>query len=56
MNAPAIVRAKAALHSHPMAYWQNVAKELLKAETASEMEQALHFGYPVTAKDTAKRL
>lgn len=42
MNPPAIVRVKAALHSHPMAYWQNLARELLKAETADDMQQLLH--------------
>src|SRR5579884_1569899 len=42
MNPPAIVRVKAALHSHPMAYWQNLARELLKAETADDMQRLLH--------------
>jgi phosphotransferase system enzyme I (PtsI) len=43
MNPPAIVRVKAALHSHPMEYWQNLAKELLKAETADDMQRLLHI-------------
>ena len=42
MNPPAIVRLKAALHSHPMTYWQNLAQELLKAETAADMQRLLN--------------
>ncbi len=41
MNAPAIVRVKAALHSHPMSYWQNLAQALLQAETADDMQRLL---------------
>jgi phosphoenolpyruvate-protein phosphotransferase len=42
MNPPAIVRVKAALHSQPMGYWQNLARELLTAETAEDMQRLLH--------------
>lgn len=42
MSPPAIVRVKAALHEHTMEYWQRLAQELLKAETAAEIQSILH--------------
>ena len=41
MSIPSIVRVKATLHTHPMAYWQQLAHELLKAETAADMQLVL---------------
>ena len=41
MSLPSIVRVKAALHAHPMQYWQQLAQELLKAETAADMQLVL---------------
>jgi phosphoenolpyruvate-protein phosphotransferase len=41
MSPPSIVRVKAALHAHPMQYWQQLAQELLKAETAADMQLVL---------------
>jgi phosphoenolpyruvate-protein phosphotransferase len=41
MNPLSIGRVKAALHSHPMEYWQSLAKELLKAETAADVQRLL---------------
>jgi len=41
MSLPSIVRVKAALHAHPMHYWQQLAQELLKAETAADMQLVL---------------
>jgi len=41
MNPAAIVRVKAALHEYPMDYWRQQAQELLKAETATEMQTVL---------------
>lgn len=41
MSPPAILRVRAALHEHPMAYWQKIAHELLKAETAEDMRTIL---------------
>jgi phosphoenolpyruvate-protein phosphotransferase len=41
MSPPAIVNVKAALHTHPMEYWRQVAQELLKAETAADMQRVL---------------
>jgi len=38
MSPPAIVKVKAALHKHAMDYWQRLARELLKAETAAEVQ------------------
>jgi len=41
MSLPSIVRVKAALHAHPMHHWQQLAQELLKAETAADMQLVL---------------
>lgn len=41
MNPAAIVNVKAALHKHTMDYWQQKAQELLKAETAADMQGML---------------
>lgn len=41
MSPPAIPRVKAALHKHPMTYWQQQAQEMLSAETASDMQRLL---------------
>lgn len=41
MSPPSIVRVKAALHQHPMAYWQRLAHEMLAAETAADMRSIL---------------
>lgn len=41
MSPPSIVRVKAALHQHPMAYWQRLAHEMLAAETAADMQSIL---------------
>ncbi len=41
MSPPAIVKVKAALHKHPMDYWRKSAQELLKAETAAEVQDVL---------------
>lgn len=41
MSPPAIVKVKAALHKHPMDYWRKLAQELLKAETAAEVQGVL---------------
>lgn len=39
MSPPAIARVKSALHQHPLPHWQALAQELLKVETAAEMQQ-----------------
>jgi phosphoenolpyruvate-protein phosphotransferase len=41
MNPSAIVNIKAALHKQTRAYWQQRAQELLRAETASDMQAVL---------------
>jgi len=41
MSPPAIVKVKAALHKHTMDYWQRLARELLKAETAADVQGVL---------------
>jgi phosphoenolpyruvate-protein phosphotransferase len=41
MSPPSITRVKAALHKHTMEHWQQLAQELLKAETAAEMQVVL---------------
>src|SRR6266700_4122272 len=41
MSAPAMLNVKAALHEHTMVYWQQRAQELLKAETAAEVQVVL---------------
>jgi len=41
MNPSAIVNVKAALHKQTRAYWQQRAQELLRAETASDMQAVL---------------
>jgi multiphosphoryl transfer protein len=41
MSPPAIVKVKAALHKHAMDYWQRLARELLKAETAADVQGVL---------------
>ncbi len=38
MSPPAMVNVKAALQQHRMAYWRQRAQELLKAETAADMQ------------------
>jgi len=41
MSPAAVARVKAALHEHTMEYWQELAYQLLKAETAEEMQAVL---------------
>ncbi len=41
MSPPAIVNVKAALHKHTIEYWQQLARELLKAETAADIQAVL---------------
>ncbi|HEY6409463.1 MAG TPA: phosphoenolpyruvate--protein phosphotransferase [Ktedonobacteraceae bacterium] len=41
MSPPAMLKIKAALHTHTMDYWQQQAQHLLKAETAAEVYAAL---------------
>ncbi len=41
MNPSAIVNVKAALHKQTRTYWQQRAQELLRAETASDMQTVL---------------
>jgi phosphoenolpyruvate-protein phosphotransferase len=41
MSPPAMLNVKAALHEHTMLYWQQRAQELLKAETAEEVQAVL---------------
>ncbi|HLX58889.1 MAG TPA: phosphoenolpyruvate--protein phosphotransferase, partial [Ktedonobacteraceae bacterium] len=41
MSPPAMLKVKAALHAHTMNYWQHQAQELLKAETAADMQAVL---------------
>ncbi len=41
MSPPAMLKIKAALHSQTMDYWQQKARELLKAETAAEVQAVL---------------
>jgi len=41
MNPSAIVNVKAALHKQTRTYWQQRAQELLRAETASDMQAVL---------------
>jgi phosphoenolpyruvate-protein phosphotransferase len=41
MSPAAVMRVKAALHEHTMEYWQELAYQLLKAETAEEMQTVL---------------
>ena len=41
MSPPAMLNVKAALHEHTMVYWQQRAQELLKAETAAEVQVVL---------------
>lgn len=41
VNPSAIPTLKAALHTQPLGYWQKLAAQLLKAETASEMQALL---------------
>ncbi len=41
MSPPSMPRVKAALHTHTLAYWQQRAQELLKAETAAEVSALL---------------
>ncbi len=36
-----MLKFKAALHAHPMDYWQQRAQELLKAETAADAQAVL---------------
>jgi phosphoenolpyruvate-protein phosphotransferase len=43
MSPPAMLKVKAALHSQTMDYWQQKARELLKAETAADVEAVLSF-------------
>lgn len=41
MSPPSITRVKAALHKHTMEHWQGMSLELLKAETAMEVQVVL---------------
>ena len=41
MSPPAMLKVKAALHSQTMDYWQQKAHELLKAETAADVQAVL---------------
>jgi phosphoenolpyruvate-protein kinase (PTS system EI component) len=41
MSPPAMLKVKAALHTQPMDYWQQHAQELLKAETAADVQAVL---------------
>ena len=41
MSPPAIITVKAALHKHTLEYWRHLSRELLKAETAGEMQTIL---------------
>jgi phosphoenolpyruvate-protein kinase (PTS system EI component) len=41
MSPPAIVNVKAALNQHTLEYWQEKARELLRAETAEEIQEVL---------------
>ena len=41
MSPPAIVNVKAALNQHTLEYWREKAQELLRAETAEEMQAVL---------------
>src|SRR5713226_6588367 len=41
MSPAAVARVKAVLHEHTMEYWQELAYQLLKAETAEEMQAVL---------------
>jgi phosphoenolpyruvate-protein phosphotransferase len=41
MSPPAMLKVKAALHAQTMDYWQQHARELLKAETAADMQAVL---------------
>jgi phosphoenolpyruvate-protein phosphotransferase (PTS system enzyme I) len=43
MSPPAIVTVKAALHKHTLEYWRHLSLELLKAETAADMQSILHY-------------
>jgi phosphoenolpyruvate-protein phosphotransferase len=42
MSPPAIPSVKAVLHTQPMAYWQQLAQQLLQAETAEDIQAVLH--------------
>jgi phosphoenolpyruvate-protein phosphotransferase len=42
MSPPAIANVKTALHKQTMEYWRELAQELLKAETASDMQAVLN--------------
>jgi multiphosphoryl transfer protein len=41
MSPPAMLKVKAALHTQTMDYWQEKAQELLKAETAADVQAVL---------------
>lgn len=41
MSPPAMLKVKAALHTHTMDYWQQKAQELLKTETAVDAQAVL---------------
>ena len=41
MSPPAMLKVKAALHAQTMDYWQQKAQELLKAETAADVQTVL---------------
>src|SRR5579859_1157797 len=41
MSPPAMLKVKAALHIQTMGYWQQKARELLKAETAADVQAVL---------------
>jgi phosphoenolpyruvate-protein phosphotransferase len=42
MSPPAIVNVKAALHKHTIEYWRQRAQELLRAETAADVQAVLN--------------
>ncbi|HLX39178.1 MAG TPA: putative PEP-binding protein, partial [Ktedonobacteraceae bacterium] len=41
MSPPSIMRVKASLHKHSLAYWQQLAQEMLTAETAADIQRML---------------
>jgi phosphoenolpyruvate-protein kinase (PTS system EI component) len=43
MSPPAIVNVKAALNQHTLEYWREKAQEMLRAETAEEMQEMLRL-------------
>jgi phosphoenolpyruvate-protein phosphotransferase len=43
MSPPAIPRVKAALHAQTMAYWQQLAQQVLEAETVADIQAVLEY-------------